>query len=77
MDININNNQTLRKNPEEFFYVNLRLLGNPEKVSLFPAKSKIIIRDTTSKYGIKWGRKKFIESDCLQWSVWFFIRKNR
>ena len=47
--ITIHNNDSLKKDKESYFYVNLSLNGKPDGVKLSPAKSKVTIIDSTSK----------------------------
>ena len=50
--IHNNNNDSLKKDKESYFYVNLSLPDNPVGVKLSPAKSKVTIKDSTSKQRI-------------------------
>ena len=47
--IHNNNNNALKKNKESYFYVNVNLTNDPGRVKLFPDKSKVTIKDSTSK----------------------------
>ena len=52
--IHNNNNDSLKKDKESYFYVNLNSspTDNPVRVMLSPAKSKVTIKDSTSKQRI-------------------------